>query len=234
MLANIRSRLKSSPMAPALCLGTLLLAGCGGSASADESRPPDDTQNPSLIARIGDAVFGKKYELPSGTKIPVRLEHAVSTSVNSPGDRFTAILDKDLTADGKLVAPKGSLATGVLTEVEGSKRVKGRALLQMKLTSLSVDGDDYSLQTRPVTYQAQATKKKDALVIGGSSAVGAVIGAIAGGGKGAAIGSGVGAGAGTGLVLSTKGKEVELGAEARVNFVLSDSIRLPEYQQPAG
>ncbi len=230
MIAIIRRKLKSAPLALFLCLVTALSVGCGPNASADESKPAEDSPEPSLITRIGDAMFGKTYELPEGTKIPVRLEHAISTAVNSPGDRFTATLDTDLSSDGKLLAPRGTLVSGILTEVEGSKRVKGRAVLRMKLTGLTVLGEDYDLQTKPVTYQAQGTKKKDALVIGGSSAVGAVIGAIAGGGKGAAIGTGVGAGAGTGYVLATKGKEVELGAEARVNFVLSETTELPEYQ----
>ena len=34
--------------------------------------------------------------MPTETKIPIRLEHAISTEKNSPGDSFTAWLDGPL------------------------------------------------------------------------------------------------------------------------------------------
>ena len=46
-----------------------------------------------------------------------------------------------------------------------------------------------SISTKPYSQVAEATKKRDAEIIGGGAGIGAVIGAIAGGGKGAAIGA---------------------------------------------
>ncbi len=53
------------------------------------------------------------------------------------------------------------------------------------------------------------TKKQDAAKIGGGAAGGAVIGAILGGGGGAAKGAAIGGAGGTGVVLATRGKEVQ-------------------------
>ena len=56
--------------------------------------------------------------------------------------------------------------------------------------------------------------------IGGGAALGALIGGIAGGGKGAAIGAAVGGGAGTGVQVFTKGKQVKIPSETRLDFTL--------------
>jgi hypothetical protein len=67
----------------------------------------------------------------------------------------------------------------------------------------------------------------DAGMIAGGAGVGAVIGAIAGGGKGAAIGAIIGGGTGTTAVLLTKGKQLKLEPETKINFVLSKDVDLP-------
>ncbi len=64
-------------------------------------------------------------------------------------------------------------------------------------------------------------------MIAGGAGVGAVIGAIAGGGKGAAIGAIIGGGTGTTAILLTKGKQLKLEPETKINFVLSKVVDLP-------
>jgi hypothetical protein len=68
---------------------------------------------------------------------------------------------------------------------------------------------------------ASATKGEDAAKIGIGAGAGAVIGGILGGKKGAAEGAAVGGGAGTGLVLATKGKEVQLPSGTDVSIQLA-------------
>src|SRR5437016_4190724 len=74
------------------------------------------------------------------------------------------------------------------------------------------------------TAAAPGTKKKDALEIGGGAAGGALIGALVGGKKGAAIGTAAGGGAGTAVVLSTRGKEVNLPKGAALTLRLMEPI----------
>ncbi len=218
-------------MVSLVMMSVAFFPACTGERASLNEAEPDSPSKTSFLASIRDAVLGESLELPAGTEVPVRLDHSIGSAVNSSGDTFQATLDRDLTVDGRILAPKGSLATGLLTDVEGSKRVKGRASLTMTLTALTVNGREYSLETRPIVVQAEGTKKKDAAIIGGSSAVGAVVGALAGGGKGAAVGAGIGAGGGTGLVLATKGEEVEFSAETRFKFVLSEPLELPVVEE---
>ena len=63
-----------------------------------------------------------------------------------------------------------------------------------------------------------------AIKVGGGAAVGAIVGAIAGGKKGAAIGAAVGGGAGTTAVMATKGSQLRIDSEMKVNFVLKNDV----------
>jgi len=162
--------------------------------------------------------------LADGTKLQVRLQDALDSAVNKTGDTFSAILDKDISVDGAVVAPRGSVLGGKISNVMRSGRVEGRAGMSIQLTSLTVGNQTYPLQTEILSFEAESTKKKDATKVGIGAGLGAVIGAIAGGGKGAAIGAAVGAGAGGATVIATRGKEVKLDAEQAFSFVLRTSV----------
>ncbi len=82
------------------------------------------------------------------------------------------------------------------------------------------------ITTNTFAATADSQQKRDAGIIAGGAGVGAAIGAIAGGKKGAAIGAATGGGAGTGVVLATKGEEIHYGPETRLNFTLTNSVRL--------
>lgn len=165
--------------------------------------------------------------VPKGTKLHIRLEDSISTKHNNSGDRFSASLDGPLAVDGKQVAPSHSMVLGQLTEVVQSGRIKGRARLTMVLTKLVTGKKEYELHTEPLTFTAPRTWKRDAYLLAGSSALGAVIGALAGGGKGAAIGAGIGGGAGTGWLMATPGAPVSYGPETRFTFTLAQPLRAP-------
>ena len=68
--------------------------------------------------------------------------------------------------------------------------------------------------------------KRNLVLIGGGSGVGALIGGLAGGGRGALIGAGACAGAGTiGAALTGK-KQVTLPAETLLTFRLEEGVEL--------
>jgi hypothetical protein len=91
------------------------------------------------------------------------------------------------------------------------------------------EGSRVAIRTDPVSREAPATKKQDAAKIGAGAAGGAIIGAIVGGGDGAAKGAAIGGGAGTAVVMSTRGKEVRLGAGTPVSVRLAApvTVRVP-------
>jgi hypothetical protein len=166
--------------------------------------------------------------IPVGTKLHVRTGSTISSGQNNAGDTFALTLAQPLVVNGRTIADAGSRVMGRVTHAEASGRVKGRAELGFTLTQLSaLDGTrDLALSTDSFGAQAEGTKKRDAAIIGGSAAGGALIGGLIGGKKGALIGAGAGGAAGTGAVLATRGKEVEVAAGTRLTFSLRKAITL--------
>ena len=138
--------------------------------------------------------------IPAGTRVDVRLLNAIGSAESKDGDKFSATLDQDLSVDGKVVAPRGSTVTGKVISAVSSGRVKGKASMALALTELQLKDASYPIQTNTLSFEAEGTKKKDAMKVG--------------------------AGAGTATVLATKGKEVKFGAEDKLNFVLRDDLQI--------
>jgi uncharacterized protein YcfJ len=166
--------------------------------------------------------------LNAGMFIPVRLVDSLSLDRNQAGDRFAATLDRELDADGFVIAERGA-------RVEGRVVLADRTLqtLSIELTRVTMsDRQDVTIQTERFDKRNQADHGQDMSKVGAGVAAGAVIGAviggIAGGGKGAAIGAGVGGGAGGagGVMLSRK--PVALSSETRITFRLRAPVTITE------
>jgi hypothetical protein len=154
----------------------------------------------------------------------VRLETSIASDKNKVEDTVRGTLTKPIVIDGMTVVPEGAPVAGSVTEAVPAGKVKGRASLAMRFTSLTARDEKLEIATARISRQAASTKGEDAKKIGIGAGAGALIGAIAGGGKGAAIGGAVGAGAGTGVVMATRGDEVELPAGTTVTTTLQQSI----------
>ncbi|MGH6689057.1 MAG: hypothetical protein ACREF4_00015 [Gammaproteobacteria bacterium] len=128
--------------------------------------------------------------------------------------------------NGATVLPTGTVLTGVVTAVERSGRVKGRARIAYRFDSLNYAGDRYDVSTAPLSHQAEATKGEDATKIAVGAGAGAAVGAILGGGGGAAKGAAIGGAAGTGVVLATRGKEIRVGPGASVTTRLTAPLTI--------
>lgn len=159
--------------------------------------------------------------MPSGTTMSIELRTAVASNTSQIEDRVEGVLRRAVVVDGVDVVPAGAAVTGVVTEAQRSGRVKGRARLAVRFSSIVVDDAPTAIGTAAIVREAAATKKEDAAKIGIGAGAGAIVGAIKGGKKGAVVGGTVGAGAGTGVVLATRGDEVEIAAGAMVTTTLT-------------
>jgi hypothetical protein len=169
--------------------------------------------------------------LNAGILIPVRLVDGLSTERNTPGDLFTATLDKELVVDGLVIAERGARVEGRVVSSDRGGRLNGVASMTVELARLRLsDGQWVSLPTESFERRADTTHRDDAAKIGAGAAIGAVIGAIAGGGKGAAIGAGAGGAAGAGTVAATRGRAATLTSETRLSFRLRSPVTVTEHR----
>ena len=200
-----------------------LLAGCQAhSDSTKANEASEGKRSGGLLSVLRPAPI----TIPEGATFPLVLETAISSATSRSGDLVVARLAEDIKVGEKVVVPSGSEVRGRVTSAVPSGRTKTRARLAFDLDTLVLDGKEHAIGTRPIDITAGDTHKKDAATIGIGAGAGAIIGAIAKGGKGAGIGALIGGAAGTGVVLTNKGKEVELGTGSRVTVRLTREARL--------
>jgi hypothetical protein len=207
-------------------------AACGGGArpvqNADEGVAVEEAAGTGGVLERAAAAVGvpqyREVTIPAGTTLRLELTSTVASDSSKVEDSVRAELRQPITVEGREVVPVGADVMGHVTAVERSGRVKGRARVAFRFDSMSVNGDDYEIDTAAVARQAEATKGEDATKIGVGAGAGAAIGALLGGGDGAAKGAAIGGAGGTGVVLATRGREVRLGPGATINTRLTSPL----------
>jgi hypothetical protein len=101
---------------------------------------------------------------------------------------------------------------------------KGRSLLELRLTALTLNGTRYPLQTRDLTESKKGKGKRSAGMIGGGAGLGMLVGGVATGGVGLLVGGLVGGGAGTAAAGLTGNRDLDIPAESIVHFTLTDDL----------
>jgi len=204
----------------------IMLSGCGKPAEQPSTETSGGRTTTAAKPGLMDRLTNKPVALPAGTIITVRLGRSVGSKISNSGDTFNATVAQPVQADGKVVIPVGSAASGIVTDAAPLGRFKGGARLQLTLNSVTVSGNSYPVQTAAVTRSAKGKGKRSAVMIGGGAGAGALIGALAGGGKGAAIGAAAGAGAGTAGAAFTGNKNIVLPTESAVSFRLLQPVEV--------
>jgi hypothetical protein len=127
----------------------------------------------------------------------------LSSERNAPGDAFLATLDKELVADGFIIAERGARVEGRVVASDRGGKVQGVAALAVALTRLHLsDGQNVAIRTDSFEKHAEATHGQDA--------------------------EKVGVGAGAGGVLLTRGQSATLPSETRITFRLRASVTATE------
>ncbi len=164
--------------------------------------------------------------VPAGKIITVSLADEVGSKVSQPGQSFGGTLAKPVDVDGEVALPAGARVEGVVVDAKPLGRFAGGALLELRLTSITVNGEQLPVRTAMFTETLKGKGKRTGAMVGGGAGLGALIGGLAGGGKGAAIGAAAGAGAGTAGTAYTGNKEIVLPAESAVPFKLSQPLKI--------
>jgi hypothetical protein len=195
-------------------------AAVGAPAPAPMAQAMAPAPAPAPAAPAGAIV------VPAGQAMLVRMIDGVDSSKNHVGDIFHASLETDLVVNGALVARKGTDIYGRLAQAQEAGHISGSSELQLELTRMVVNGQDYPVVSSDYTLKGKGRGTNTAEKVGGGAALGAIIGAIAGGGRGAAIGAGAGSAAGAGVQVFTRGQQVKVPSETLLEFRLQQPVTI--------
>lgn len=208
---------KSFVLAAALLVGLAIAYPSSGFGAAAVSA------SPTAAAAQGQ----RTITVPAGTPILVRTVDSIDSSRQQAGYRFTATLETNLVAEGKVVAPRGTKVLGRLAQAKSAGRFKGQSELGLELTDIVINGTAYPLLTSEFQVKGKGEGSKTGKKVLGGAGLGALIGGIAGGGKGAGIGAAIGGVSGTAMAGSKKGQQVSVPSESLIEFRLQQPAQLP-------
>ncbi len=180
----------------------------------------------------------------SGTAITVRTDQAINVK---GGDNNT---NNNTNNSGTNNADRTYSGTVAADVMDSQGRVAIPSGSPVQLAVVSTNDKDLTLDLRSVTANGQTfniysdsasaagsnkngglgANKRTGKYVGGGALAGTLIGAIAGGGKGAAIGAIAGGAAGAGAQVITKGKDLSVPAETKLDFRINRDLNLGNIQ----
>ena len=191
--------------------------------------------------------------VPSGTQITVRTDQAINVkggdnSNNNPNNNnpnnnnnnpngnyngtqmYSGTVANDvMDSQGRVAVPSGSPVQMAVVSTNDKQ-------LTLDLRSVTVNGQTYSIYSDDTSAAGSnkngglGANKRTGTYVGGGALAGTLIGAIAGGAKGAAIGALAGGAAGAGAQVITKGKDLSVPAETKLDFRINRDLSLGNWQ----
>jgi type IV secretory pathway VirB10-like protein len=243
-----------------ICLGSVSLFAAGQAVSPARGAdpPPQQTQTrlpgtpdpgarpsaPELTAPELPQKAANQITVPAGTRVPVVLNHAISTKNAREGDNVYAVTNFPVVINGKVAIPPGTYVQGVITRSKRPGRVKGKGELLVHFNSLifpngytlllpgaleNVPGEDVKMKGPEGTVEGPSGKGKDVGTVAKTTGAGAGIGGLATqSARGVGIGAGAGAVAGLGAVLLTRGPDLTLAKGTTLEMVLERGITIDQ------
>ncbi len=219
-----------------------------GESAATESSA-DGTKAQSGAAD-GEKVANKILQgyirvVPAHTKIPIIMDTAVDSDTSQEGDEFSARTGEDLTIDGQVVVPAGSVIKGRIAQLNAPKRLDRSGSVALKFDTVTTpDNRQIPLVATIVAHGGVVHARRgakdivlDAGIVTLPTVLGLGIGALAGGGSsankvggraGAAmIGAAVGVAIGTIIICTKKGKKVDVRPGDELKIELGEDLRMP-------
>jgi hypothetical protein len=192
----------------------------GQAASKAPARASAAPATPSVAPSVAPVKLD--LSVPVGAAVPALVSADISSASAKAGQLFTAHLGRDLMANGRLIAPRGSPVTGRVTEAKSGTGMGGAPVLALELTDIHIGTQVFALATGPVRLTAEG-KKPTRKIVGGAL-LGAGIGGIIEGGDGAAVGAVVGGVAGTAAAAASGGHQVVAAAGSVLEFPLARAL----------
>lgn len=177
-------------------------------------------------AKTPQAPKATVVNLAEGTALSVRLSADLTTEKAQAGDGFDATLEEAVVAEGRTVWAAGAKVKGVVTQsVPAGRLASGQGLLAVKVIEIAGEGVD----TDTFAVHGDARGERNAKVIGGGAALGALVGILSDRSNRrdhALAGAALGAAAGTAVAAGTANTVIKIDAAKPIAFKLTSPERI--------
>jgi hypothetical protein len=226
--------------------------GTAADTKAAAAETPADNQTaadkPAAGAADGEKIASKVLQgyirvVPSGTKIPIIMDTAIDSDTSQEGDEFSARTAEDLTIDGSTLVPAGSMIKGRIAQLNAPRHLNRSGSVALKFDTVTTPDNRQipivaNLVARGGVVHARRGMKDIAMdtgIVAVPAAAGLGIGLLAGNagnssigaGGGALIGAGIGTAVGVAILLSKKGKKVDVRPGDELKIELAEDLRMP-------
>ncbi len=96
-------------------------------------------------------------KVPAGTSLAIVVNQHISVKSSRPGDRFTGEIAEPVVGENnQTIIPKGTPVSGIVAASHQRGHFKGSSLLELRLTSLTLNGTRYPLETHDYARSKRA------------------------------------------------------------------------------
>ncbi len=229
-----------------VCAGLTLSVGAQttkAKPSAAHRSPTTSTQTTDEASPGTTTTSTQAAELPAlpvGTAVRMKLETALHTGLNKPGDQFSGRVTEPVTLGNRTIIPVGSSLEGKVMRVTEPRRVHGTPTIDLKPELVVLpSGERYRINAvivdtsyRPETsvndegqIKGRSRDRRDWVETGLGAGAGMTVGGLTAGGQGMLIGGAVGATA-TVVHWLSKRRSAELPAGTEIVMELSRPVTL--------
>ncbi len=168
------------------------------------------------------------YRLPAGTKIQVKLDVELNSTVSSVNDTFIAYVSRPVTIREVVVVPEGTIIEGRVVEARAASSGGQNGSLGVVFETLKISNESRRLDgVKVIPVVADSSRTFNILSILGGAVLGSALGAASDSSSGILIGAAVGAGAGTGVAFLRKGRDVRIKKGEEFEIELKKEVILP-------
>jgi hypothetical protein len=194
-------------------------------APAGQPKPAVSDPKVSAVPQPPPAQVPVNVTIPAGTELRIRIDQRISVKTSHAGEGFSGeIVEPVMASDGSALIPKGARVKGMVDAAHRRGHFKGRSILELRLTALELNGQEYPLKTADLQRTKKGKGKRSAAFIGSGAGLGMLVGGVATGGVGLLVGGLVGGGAGTAAAGLTGNRDIDIPAEAIVQFRLASDL----------
>lgn len=204
--------------------------------SQDYQQPPAVQQSPPTPAARRPAATRPAAQpaapvnpgvtVPAGTALKIAVVAQISSETAQPGESWEGTVSEPIIIGTAAPIPAGSTVRGVVRSVKPAEK-GDRAMLQLAITSVSVQGRSHAFSASTEEMIAGSTRTRNVGAVAGGAAAGALIGkAVGGSSKGALIGGLAGAAATAGAVAGSKGYQVVVKEGSELIFVVDQPVTM--------